>query len=106
MEALETLAKTRGDRSKNDTGVLMEFYEIKQNITFEQKLFKQHPYKRIFSKGYENNRKRLILGVAAQAFQQLTGVTALLYVVLNSEHVLDLMSLIGYLRLKSFSQLV
>lgn len=77
-EALDILAKIRGDGSKTHTAVMMEFYEMKQNITFEHKLYKHHKYRRIFSKGSENNRKRLLLGMAVQIFQQLTGVNAIL----------------------------
>lgn len=77
-EALEILAKIRGDGTKTHTAVTMEFYEMKQNISFEHKLFKHHKYRRIFSKGSENNRKRLLLGMAVQIFQQLTGVNAIL----------------------------
>ncbi|CAO0802900.1 unnamed protein product [Mucor circinelloides] len=77
-EALETLAKIRGDGTKTHKNVLMEFTEMKQNITFEHKLYKDHKYKRIFSSGSENNRKRLWIGMAVQIFQQLTGVNALL----------------------------
>jgi hypothetical protein len=56
----------------------MEFAEMKQNITFEHKLFKEHKYRRIFFSGPENNRRRLLLGMSVQIFQQLTGVNALL----------------------------
>jgi MFS family permease len=78
QEALETLAKIRGDGTKTHNSVLMEFTEMKQNISFEHKLFKDHKYKRIFSNGSENNLRRLLLGMAVQIFQQLTGVNALL----------------------------
>jgi MFS family permease len=78
QEALETLAKIRGDGTKTHKSVLMEFTEMKQNISFEHKLFKDQKYKRIFSNGPENNRRRLLLGMAVQIFQQLTGVNALL----------------------------
>ncbi|OBZ91196.1 High-affinity glucose transporter [Choanephora cucurbitarum] len=77
-EALETLSKIRGDGTKTHTAVLMEFTEMKQNISFEHKLFKDHKYKRIFSNGPEHNLRRLLLGMAVQIFQQFTGVTALL----------------------------
>ncbi|KAI8098349.1 general substrate transporter [Gilbertella persicaria] len=77
-EALETLSKIRGDGTKTHTAVLMEFTEMKQNISFEHKLFKDHKYKRIFSNGPEHNLKRLLLGMAVQIFQQFTGVNALL----------------------------
>ncbi|KAI8977604.1 hypothetical protein BDF20DRAFT_821762 [Mycotypha africana] len=77
-EALTTLSKIRGDGKTDDTDVLMEFTEMKQNISFEQRMYKHNKYKRIFAKGAENNRKRLWIGMAVQIFQQLTGVNALL----------------------------
>lgn len=77
-EAFETLSKIRGDGTKNHNDVLMEFAEMKQNIVFEHKMYHHHKYKRIFLSGAENNRRRLLLGMAVQIFQQLTGVNALL----------------------------
>lgn len=75
---MKTLAKIRGDGTASHNDVLMEFAEIKQNITFEHKLFHDHRYKRLFYPGPENNRRRLLLGMSVQIFQQLTGVNALL----------------------------
>ncbi|KAI9277598.1 general substrate transporter [Sporodiniella umbellata] len=77
-EALYTLAKLRGDGTTTHTDVLMEFVEMRQNITFEHKIFKQNKYKRLFQSGHENNRRRLVFGMAVQIFQQLTGVNAIL----------------------------
>lgn len=77
-EALETLSMIRGDGTKSHNDVLMEFAEMKQNISFEHKMYKDHKYKRIFLSGAENNRRRLFLGMSVQIFQQLTGVIALL----------------------------
>ncbi|KAG2208893.1 hypothetical protein INT47_011033, partial [Mucor saturninus] len=77
-EALETLSKIRGDGTPTHNDVLMEFAEMKQNISFEHKMYKDHKYKRIFLAGAENNRRRLFLGMSVQIFQQLTGVIALL----------------------------
>ncbi|KAI8091633.1 general substrate transporter [Thamnidium elegans] len=77
-EALETLSMIRGDGTKTHNDVLMEFAEMKQNISFEHKMYKDHKYKRIFLAGAENNRRRLFLGMSVQIFQQLTGVIALL----------------------------
>lgn len=77
-EALETLSLIRGDGTKTHNDVLMEFAEMKQNISFEHKMYKDHKYKRIFLSGAENNRRRLFLGMSVQIFQQLTGVIALL----------------------------
>ncbi|KAI9319200.1 general substrate transporter, partial [Dichotomocladium elegans] len=76
QKALESLAVTRGDGSTNHPDVLMEYIEIKQSIRFEEKYGSKH-YCRLFQKGPENNLKRLILGMAAQIFQQLTGASTL-----------------------------
>ncbi|KAG1323391.1 hypothetical protein G6F62_009685 [Rhizopus arrhizus] len=77
-EALETLSKIRGDGTTTHKDVLMEFTEMKQNITFEHKIFHNDKYKRLICSGPENNRRRLLLGMAVQIFQQLTGVNAIL----------------------------
>ncbi|EIE87557.1 hypothetical protein RO3G_12268 [Rhizopus delemar RA 99-880] len=77
-EALETLSKIRGDGTTTHKDVLMEFTEMKQNITFEHKIFHNDKYKRLICSGPENNRRRLLLGMAVQIFQQLTGINAIL----------------------------
>jgi hypothetical protein len=75
-EALQVLSQIRGDGTIYHPDVLMEFTEIKQSISFEQKLNSRR-YWRLFQRGTENNRKRLLLGMAVQIFQQLTGANAL-----------------------------
>lgn len=77
-EALITLSKIRGDGTTTHNDVLMEFVEMRQNITFEHKIFKNDKYKRLFLSGPEDNRRRLLFGMAVQIFQQLTGVNAIL----------------------------
>ena len=79
IQALEVLAFIRGDGSLSHPEVLMEYVEIKQSIRFEETYGSKH-YGRLFRKGWENNRKRLLLGIAVQAFQQLTGANSLLFV--------------------------
>ncbi|KAI9488235.1 general substrate transporter [Zychaea mexicana] len=81
-EALEVLAFIRGDGSLNHPDVLMEYVEIKQSIRFEETYGSKH-FGRLFRKGWENHRKRLLLGMGVQIFQQLTGANALLYVFLD-----------------------
>lgn len=76
-QALDVLSYIRGDGSRTHPDVLMEYIEIKQNIRFAEKYSRQY-FWRLFRKGPENNRKRLLLGIAAQTFQQLTGANALL----------------------------
>ena len=56
----------------------MEFVEIKQTIMYEQQYSQSRSYWRLFLPGQENNQKRLLLGIAVQAFQQLTGINAIL----------------------------
>ncbi|ORY94510.1 and other transporter-domain-containing protein [Syncephalastrum racemosum] len=75
-EALQVLSQIRGDGTIYHPDVLMEFAEIKQSISFEQSLDSRR-YWRLFQRGTENNRKRLLLGMAVQIFQQLTGANAL-----------------------------
>ncbi|KAI9259690.1 hypothetical protein BDA99DRAFT_99227 [Phascolomyces articulosus] len=75
-QALKSLAFIRGDGSLCHPDVLMEYVEIKQSIRFEETYGSKH-YGRLFRKGWENNRKRLLLGMAVQIFQQLTGANSL-----------------------------
>ncbi|KAG2220206.1 hypothetical protein INT45_002798, partial [Circinella minor] len=80
LQALEVLAFIRGDGSLSHPEVLMEYVEIKQSMRFEETYGSKH-YGRLFQKGWENNRKRLLLGIAVQAFQQLTGANSLLFLI-------------------------
>ncbi|OAD71193.1 hypothetical protein PHYBLDRAFT_114627 [Phycomyces blakesleeanus NRRL 1555(-)] len=75
--AIEVLALIRGDGKRDHPDVLMEFTEIKQSITYER----QHTsgdYWYLFKRGNDNNQRRLLLGMAVQIFQQLTGVNAIM----------------------------
>ncbi|KAL1929611.1 hypothetical protein VTP01DRAFT_1749, partial [Rhizomucor pusillus] len=76
-EALHVLSLVRGDGTSDHPQVLMEYIEIKQSILFEEK-FKPKHYWTLFRKGPDNNRKRLLLGMGVQIFQQLTMINALL----------------------------
>lgn len=76
-EALHVLSLVRGDGTPDHPQVLMEYIEIKQSILFEEK-FKPKHYWTLFRKGPDNNRKRLLLGMGVQIFQQLTMINALL----------------------------
>ncbi|KAI8393991.1 general substrate transporter [Radiomyces spectabilis] len=78
-EALETLARLRGDGSTDHPDVLMEYAEICQNNKFERRLYgHMSAYRRLFAAGPENNRRRLLLGISIQIFQQLTGINVIL----------------------------
>ncbi|CAO3631168.1 unnamed protein product [Cunninghamella echinulata] len=77
-KALETLAKIRGDGTCHHPDVFMEYISIKQNITFERRFKNNGNYKRLFIKGPENNRKRLMIGLLVQCFQQLVGINIIL----------------------------
>ncbi|CAO3643756.1 unnamed protein product [Cunninghamella blakesleeana] len=77
-DALETLAKVRGSGSLTHPDVFIEYISIKQNILFERRYKNNGSYKKLFAKGPENNRKRLLIGVLAQCFQQLVGINIIL----------------------------
>ncbi|CAG8532396.1 4293_t:CDS:10 [Cetraspora pellucida] len=77
-EALVVLAKLRANGDKTDPIVTDEFNEIKENVIFERE-FGAKSYLELVKIGPENIRKRVILGIAIQAFQQLTGMNAIMY---------------------------
>ncbi|RIB05796.1 sugar transporter [Gigaspora rosea] len=77
-EALIVLSKLRANGDKNDPIVIEEFNEIKETVRFERELGAKS-YLELVKRGPENIRKRVILGVAIQAFQQLTGMNAIMY---------------------------
>ncbi|CAG8570438.1 28580_t:CDS:10 [Dentiscutata erythropus] len=77
-EALIVLAKLRANGDKNDPIVIEEYNEIKENVRFEREIAAKS-YFELIKKGPENIRKRIILGIAIQAFQQLTGINAIMY---------------------------
>lgn len=59
--------------------MLQEFNEIKDNVRYERE-FSAKSYKELLKSGPENIRKRVILGVVIQAFQQLTGINAIMVI--------------------------
>ena len=75
-EALLALALIRGDGTVGHRAVQMEFAEIKQTLMFEEK-YNRTGYKCLFRPGRDRNPRRLLLGVLAQVFQQLTGANTL-----------------------------
>ncbi|CAG8743390.1 784_t:CDS:10, partial [Racocetra persica] len=77
-EALVVLARLRANGDKTDPVVTNEFNEIKENVGFEREIAAKS-YLELVKIGPENIRKRVILGVSIQAFQQLTGINAIMY---------------------------
>ncbi|ORZ02202.1 general substrate transporter [Syncephalastrum racemosum] len=76
-EALHALAQIRGDGTLTHPEVRCEFTEIKQSILFAEKFLRPR-YSQVFRKDYHGTRRRILLGIAVQAFQQLTGANSLL----------------------------
>ncbi|KAG2222230.1 hypothetical protein INT45_010643, partial [Circinella minor] len=76
-EALLVLALIRGDGTVEHKAVQMEFAEIKQTLMFEQK-YNKIGYRYLFRLGCDRNPRRLLLGILAQVFQQLTGANTLM----------------------------
>ncbi|CAG8564015.1 6548_t:CDS:2 [Acaulospora colombiana] len=77
-EALTVLAKLHANGDKSDPMVISEYNEIKSNILFERE-FSAKSYKELVKSGPENIRRRMILGIFIQIFQQLTGINAIMY---------------------------
>ncbi|KAI8882416.1 hypothetical protein K501DRAFT_285901 [Backusella circina FSU 941] len=77
-EAVEILARLRSDGDLHNVEVQMEITSIVQDITFE-KMANNRRFMSLLSKGNDNNRKRLLLGIGINCFTQLTGINALLY---------------------------
>lgn len=76
-EALYVLSQIRGDGTVAHPDVQSEFTEIKQSILFAEKFLRPR-YSQLFHKDYHGTRRRILLGIAVQAFQQLTGANSLL----------------------------
>ncbi|KAI9277178.1 sugar transporter [Phascolomyces articulosus] len=76
-EALKVLSMIRGDGTIEHSAVQMEFAEIKQTLMFEEK-HEKIGYRSLFHRGKDKNPQRLLLGIFAQAFQQLTGANTLM----------------------------
>ncbi|CAG8615944.1 2558_t:CDS:10 [Funneliformis mosseae] len=77
-EAIAVLAKLRAGGDKNAAIVQEEYLEIKDNVLFERE-FAAKNYFELVKKGPENIRRRMILGIFIQIFQQLTGINAIMY---------------------------
>jgi hypothetical protein len=80
-EAVEILARLRSDGDLHNVDVQMEITSIVQDITFER-MANNTKFISLLSKGNDNNRKRLLLGIGVNCFTQLTGINALLYVII------------------------
>lgn len=77
-EGLKVIADLRSNGDKSDANVLSEYNEIKENVKFERE-FAAKSYYELVKKGPENIRRRMILGIVIQIFQQFTGINAILY---------------------------
>jgi hypothetical protein len=76
-EAITVLANLRSGGDRNASVVQDEYNEIKETVIFEREIAAKS-YKELLKVGPENIRKRVILGVLIQAFQQLTGINAIM----------------------------
>ncbi|CAG8476500.1 15646_t:CDS:10 [Rhizophagus irregularis] len=77
-EAITVLANLRSKGDRNATVVQEEFREIKETVIFEREIAAKS-YWELLKVGPENIRRRVLLGVFIQAFQQLTGINAIMY---------------------------
>ncbi|RIA91781.1 sugar transporter [Glomus cerebriforme] len=77
-EAITVLAKLRAGGNKTSMVVRKEYTEIKDNVRFERE-FASKNYSELIKKGPENIRKRMLLGIFIQIFQQSTGINAVMY---------------------------
>ncbi|CAI2164591.1 11309_t:CDS:10 [Funneliformis geosporum] len=77
-EAIVVLANLRAGGDKSAAIVQEEYLEIKDNVRFERE-FAAKNYFELVKRGPENIRKRMLLGVFIQIFQQLTGINAIMY---------------------------
>ncbi|KAG1048567.1 hypothetical protein G6F43_009052 [Rhizopus delemar] len=77
-EALEILAQLRSHGNKSHVDVRMEFTSIVQDVSFDRMAYK-HRFSSLLTKGIDNNRKRLLLGMGVHIFSQLSGINAILF---------------------------
>lgn len=71
------LARLRGSSGGARQAVLEELAEIKQNVAYERR-FGKRGYSELVKAGPENIRRRVVLGVLVQVFQQLSGINFIL----------------------------
>ncbi|KAI9313592.1 general substrate transporter [Dichotomocladium elegans] len=74
-EALEVLAKLHANGDKTDPYVVSEFNDIREQLEADRKVANMD-YTEVFSK---RNRRRLVLGIFIQVFQQFTGINSIMY---------------------------
>lgn len=77
-DALLVLSKIHGDGTPDHPDVYMEYVAIQQSIAYEKTFKNRNCFARVFSGSPENNRRRLLLGILTQGFQQLTGINPIL----------------------------
>src|SRR5947199_10031895 len=80
-EAITVLAKLRARGNIAATVVQEEYTEIRDNVRFERE-FATKNYSELIKKGPENIRKRMLLGILIQIFQQSAGINAVMVKVL------------------------
>lgn len=76
-EAIAVLAKLRAGGDRTAVVVQKEYTEIKDSVRFERE-FAAKNYSELVKKGPENIRKRVLLGIFIQIFQQLNGINAIM----------------------------
>jgi hypothetical protein len=76
-EAITVLAKLRAGGDRTVVAVQKEYTEIKDNVRFERE-FATKNYSELIKRGPENIRKRVLLGIFIQIFQQLNGISAIM----------------------------
>lgn len=76
-EAITVLAKLRAGGDRTAVAVQKEYTEIKDNVRFERE-FAAKNYSELVKRGPENIRRRVLLGIFIQIFQQLNGINAIM----------------------------
>ncbi|CAG8679882.1 22844_t:CDS:10 [Rhizophagus irregularis] len=77
-EAITVLAKLRAGGDRTAVAVQKEYTEIKDNVRFERE-FAAKNYSELVKRGPENIRRRVLLGIFIQIFQQLNGINAIMF---------------------------
>ncbi|KAJ1924836.1 hypothetical protein IWQ60_004945 [Tieghemiomyces parasiticus] len=74
-QALQVLARLRSHGDECDPAVLAEYEQIKEEVRFER----ENSVRSYFALLRKPIRRRLVLGVLIQIFQQLTGINVIMY---------------------------